>query len=170
MNFIRQIPIVLALAACLCLFATPVRVSAAEGRIKVIIDTDIAEDIDDILCTAFALNSPEFEVLAITVVDGGVQARSRVARKVALLYGHPELPVAEGYVRSIPFEDTLYTGFSGGVRYGEVAPDESGLPPGSLLKADELIARLADKYPGEVTVVTIGSMSNVGQLLVRYPA
>ncbi|HLA38852.1 MAG TPA: nucleoside hydrolase, partial [Candidatus Glassbacteria bacterium] len=39
-------------------------------RLKIIIDTDIGEDIDDILVTAFALNSPEFEVLAITVVDG----------------------------------------------------------------------------------------------------
>jgi len=162
-------PILITFAACLCLMVAPVHLPAAGDRIKVIIDTDIAEDIDDILCTAFALNSPEFEVLAITVVDGGVQARSRVARKVATLFGRPELPVAEGYVRNIPLEDTLYTGFSGGVRYGEVAPDETGLPPGSLLKADELIARLADKYPGEVTVVTIGSMANIGQFLVRYP-
>jgi len=70
--------------------------STAERRIKVIIDTDIAEDIDDILVTAFALNSPEFDVLAITTVDGNVQARSRVARKVALLYGRPEVEVAGG--------------------------------------------------------------------------
>jgi inosine-uridine nucleoside N-ribohydrolase len=141
----------------------------AEGRIKVIIDTDIAEDIDDIICTAFALNSPEFEVLAITTVDGNVAARSRVARRVAQLYGMPQLPVAAGYVRNIPLPDTTYTGFSGGVRYGEVAPDENGLPPGSPLKADELIARLAERYPGEVSVVTIGSMSNIGQLLTRFP-
>ena len=54
-------------------------------KIKVIIDTDIAEDIDDILVTAFAVASPQFEVLAITTVDGNVQARSRVARKVTKL-------------------------------------------------------------------------------------
>jgi purine nucleosidase/pyrimidine-specific ribonucleoside hydrolase len=137
--------------------------------IKVVIDTDIGEDIDDILCTAFALNSPEFEVLAITTVDGNVAARSRVARKVAQLYGVPQLQVARGYVRNIPLPDTTYAGLSGGVRYGELAPDESGLPPESLLGADELIARLAEKYPGEVTVITIGSMANIGQLLTRFP-
>ncbi len=142
----------------------------AESKIKVIIDTDIAEDIDDILCTAFALNSPEFEVLAITTVDGNVAARSRVARKLTQLYGMPELPVAEGYVRNIPLPDTTYTGFSGGVRYGEIAPDEQGLPPASALRADQLIAELAERYPGEVSVVTIGSMANIGQLLTRYPA
>ncbi|MBW7996957.1 MAG: nucleoside hydrolase [Candidatus Glassbacteria bacterium] len=155
------------------LFAAFVLCSAGSDlsaeKIKVVIDTDIAEDIDDILCTAFALASPEFEVLAITTVDGNVAARSRVARKVAQLYGRPELPVAEGYVRNIPLPDTTYLGFSGGVRYGEVAPDEEGLPPPSLLKADELIARLAERYPGEVSVVTIGSMANIGQLLTRYP-
>ena len=138
-------------------------------KIKVIIDTDIAEDIDDILVTAYAVASPEFEVLAITTVDGNVQARSRVARKVTKLFGHPEIPVAEGYARSMPLKDTTYTGFAGGVRYGEVAPDEEGLPEPSPLRADKLIAELAEKYPGEVNLLTIGSMGNVGHLLVRYP-
>jgi len=138
-------------------------------KIKVIIDTDIGEDIDDILVTAFALNSPEFEVLAITTVDGNVQARSRVARKVAATYGRPEVKVAAGYVRSLPLADITYRGLSGGIRYGEVAMDEQELPAASALKADKLIAELAEKYPGEVTLVTIGSMTNAGQLLVRYP-
>ena len=156
------------------LLAFPLFIKAAEkgnssGKIKVIIDTDIGEDIDDILVTAFALNNPEFEVLAITTVDGNVEARTRVARKAAMLYGKTEVEVGAGYVRNMPLQDTTYTGFSGGVRYGEVAPDEQGLPPVSPLRADALIARLADQYPGEITVVTIGSMSNIGHLLVRYP-
>jgi purine nucleosidase/pyrimidine-specific ribonucleoside hydrolase len=162
----RHYVLLLLLTGLIC-FAVSTGISAEP--VKVIIDTDIAEDIDDILCTAFALNSPEFEVLAITTVDGNVAARSRVARRLAQLYGVPELPVARGYVRNIPLPDTTYLGFSGGVRYGEVAPDESGLPPESLLKADELIARLAERYPGEVSVVTIGSMANIGQFLTRYP-
>lgn len=137
--------------------------------IKVILDTDIAEDIDDILVTAFAIAAPEFDVLAVTVVDGGVEARSRVARKVALLYGQPEIPVATGYSRSIPQTEKHYPGHTGGVRYGEVAMDESELPPPSPLKADTLIARLAEEYPGEINLLTVGSMSNVGHLLVRYP-
>jgi len=137
--------------------------------IKVILDTDIAEDIDDILVTAFAISAPEFEVLAITVVDGGVEARSRVARKVAKLYGYPQIPVAAGYTRSMPLADQTYSGLTGGVRYGEVATDESDLPRPSALKADALIAQLAERYPGEINLLTVGSMSNVGNLLVRYP-
>ena len=85
--------------------------------------------------------------------------------------GKTDVQVAQGYVRSIPRPDTLYLGHSGGVRYGEIAPEEmeKDLPPESPLKADSLIAKLAHKYPGEVTVITIGSMANIGQFLTRYP-
>ena len=135
---------------------------------KVIIDTDIGEDIDDILVTAFALNSPEFEVVGITTVDGDTQARSRIARKVTATFGKPEVPVAAGYPRAMPDGDrTIAPG--AGVRQGEVAPDETGLPPASELRADELIAQVAAEHPGEVYVLTIGAMTNVGQALVRFP-
>jgi len=137
--------------------------------IKVIIDTDIGEDIDDILVLAFALNSPEFEVLAVTTVDGNVQARSRVARKVLALYGRPDIPVSTGYVRKMPLDDINYPGLSGGMHYGEVALEEEGLPPPSKLRADKLIAQLVNKHPNQLTLVTLGSMSNIGHFLVRYP-
>jgi purine nucleosidase len=136
--------------------------------IKVIVDTDIGEDIDDIIVTAFALLSPEFEVLAITTVDGDVQARSRIARRLTATVGKPEIPVAAGYGRPMPHPDDPQPP-GAGVRQGELAPEETGLPPACELKADELIATLAARYPGEVTVVTIGAMSNVGWALVRFP-
>jgi len=160
------------LVTLFCLLAAAPSVRAAGGSdspVKVIIDTDIGEDIDDILVTAFAVASPQFEVLAVTTVDGNTAARSRVARRVTQAFGQPGIPVAEGYTRQLPWPDTLYTGFAGGVRYGEVAPDESGLPAPSPLKADALIASLAERWPGEVTLVTIGSMTNVGRLLLNYP-
>ncbi|MFH1071195.1 MAG: nucleoside hydrolase [Candidatus Glassbacteria bacterium] len=138
-------------------------------RIKIIIDTDIGEDIDDILVTAFALNSPEFEILAITVVDGDVAARSRITRKLTQLYGRPDIPVAAGYVWDMPLPDYPPWPGSGGLTQRELAPAEEGLPAGSQFRADELIARLADKYPDQVYLVTFGSMTNVGQLLVRFP-
>jgi purine nucleosidase len=143
--------------------------SPDSARKKIIIDTDIGEDIDDILVTAFALNSPEFEVLAITVVDGDVQARSRITRKLTQLYGRPEIPVAAGYVWDMPLEDYPPWPGSGGVTQGGLAPSEEGLPPESPLRADELIAHLAGKYPDQIYLLTFGSMTNLGQLLVRYP-
>ena len=66
----------------------------AERPIPVVIDTDIGEDIDDLLAISFALNSPEFEVLAITTVDCDTAARSRIARRVTKAFGRPDETVS----------------------------------------------------------------------------
>ena len=135
---------------------------------KVLIDTDIGEDIDDILAIAFALISPEFEVLGITTTDGDTHARGRIARKLALLCGCPNIPVAAGSMRSMPQADPESVG-RGSVTQWDLAPDETGLPCPSDVRAAELIAQVARAHPGEVSLLTIGSMANAGQAVVRYP-
>ena len=98
--------------------------------IPVIIDTDIGEDIDDLLALVFAANSPEFQILAVTTVDGDTAGRSRIARRVLSLCGRGEVPVAAGYTRSMPAaNEPVRPGLA--VRYGAVAPSEEGLPPPS---------------------------------------
>jgi inosine-uridine nucleoside N-ribohydrolase len=137
-------------------------------KIPIIIDTDIGEDIDDLLVLCFALNSPEFEIVGVTTVDGDTDARSRISRRMTLAYGQPDIPVVAGYYRSIPHANIPYTSGTA-VHQNDVAPTEEGLPPACKMGADELIAKLANERPGEVYVLTIGSMTNVGQALVRYP-
>jgi len=135
---------------------------------KVIIDTDIGENIDDLLATAFALNSPEFEVAAITTVDGDTQARSRIARRLTSVLGHPDIPVAAGYPRALPHggSDVLP---GAAVTQGALAREEAFLPPPSPLGADELIAQLAAESPGEITLLTLGALTNVAYAFLRWP-
>lgn len=135
---------------------------------KIIIDTDIGEDIDDILVTAFALRSPEFEVMGITTVDGDTRARARIARRVAQVCGKENVPVAAGFMLNMPQADPGTIGAESVTQF-DLAPDEDGLPPAGKLRADELIAGTASANPGEVSVVTIGSMTNLGQAFVRFP-
>jgi len=136
--------------------------------IKIIVDTDIGEDIDDILVTAFALVSPEFDVLAITVTDCDVHARSRIARRLLQVVGRPDIPVGRGYARCLPSSD-LAGKPNDGMSQTELAPDEAGLPPESPLPADELIGRIAADHPNEISLLTIGMMSNAAQAFIRYP-
>ncbi|MBN1458387.1 MAG: nucleoside hydrolase [Armatimonadetes bacterium] len=135
---------------------------------KVILDTDIGENIDDLLALALALSSPEIELLAVTTVTGDTKARSRIVRRVTAAFGAPEIPVAAGYVQAMP-HGTASVAAETAVTQGALAPDERGLPPPSPLSADQLIAELVAADPGEVTVVTIGAMTNLGQALVRFP-
>jgi inosine-uridine nucleoside N-ribohydrolase len=136
--------------------------------IKIIIDTDVGENIDDLLAVAFALTSPEFEIVAITTVNGDTPARSRIARRTTATFRKPHTPVAAGYVDSMPHGDQGIVPESS-VTQGALAPNEADLPPPSPLRADELIAQLAAEQPGEIWLLTIGAMTNVGHAFVRYP-
>jgi len=136
--------------------------------VKVIIDTDIGENIDDLLAVAFALNSPEFEVLAITTVDGDTSARARIARLATMTFGQPHIPVSAGYVSTMPRGDRPIAP-NASVTQGALALDDAGLPPPCRLAADELIAKLAAEHPGEVRLLTLGAMTNLGHALIRHP-
>jgi inosine-uridine nucleoside N-ribohydrolase len=54
----------------------------AQSKAPIILDTDIATDIDDSFALALIINSPEPELLGVTTVAGDTQARARPAAKL----------------------------------------------------------------------------------------
>ncbi len=60
--------------------------------IPIIFDTNIGTDVDDALALVLAVNSQELNVLAVTTVDGDVQLRGRIARKLLNLLGRKDIP------------------------------------------------------------------------------
>src|SRR6201993_5647180 len=70
--------------------------SVSSPREKVIIDTDIGDDIDDAFALALAVRSPELEILGVTTNFGDTEARARIADRLLGEAGHPEIPVAAG--------------------------------------------------------------------------
>ena len=68
---------------------------------KVIIDTDIGDDIDDAFAIAFALKSPELEILGISTTFGDTEARAKIVDRMLgesartdhgdPLFSHPRL-------------------------------------------------------------------------------
>ena len=65
-------------------------------REKVIIDTDIGDDIDDAFALALALRSPELEILGVTTNFGDTEARARIVDRLLGEAGHPEISVVAG--------------------------------------------------------------------------
>ena len=63
---------------------------------KIVLDTDIGSDVDDALCLALALASPEIEIVGLTTVGRESTRRARVARKLLDLAGRTEIPVFAG--------------------------------------------------------------------------
>src|SRR5258708_26428625 len=63
---------------------------------KIIIDTDIGDDIDDAFAVALALSSPELQILGITTTFGDTETRAKLLDRFLAEVGHPEIPVAAG--------------------------------------------------------------------------
>lgn len=135
----------------------------------ILIDTDIGDDIDDALALAFALRSPELDVLSVTTVFGDMAQRSRLARKLLArkllaTFGRPEILVAEG--AGVPLARRNRP--SGCVQGVAVAPDEP-LPPLYAGGATQLICETALGHPGGVTLIALGPLTNIATALDAEP-
>lgn len=69
---------------------------ASPAPVPVVIDTDIGIDPDDALALLLAVASPEVEVRGVTIVDGDVGLRARIAARLLGLAGRGEVPVVPG--------------------------------------------------------------------------
>jgi purine nucleosidase len=64
--------------------------------IPIVIDTDIGGDPDDAIALTLACASPEFDLLGVTVVDGDVLWRARIASQLLGIAGRSDVPVVPG--------------------------------------------------------------------------
>ena len=151
--------------AVLLLSGTP---AYATGR-KVIIDTDPGTD--DAMAILLALNSPELDVQALTVVPGNVPARQGLenALKLVSLAGRCDIPVAGGANHPL-FQKLITAEFW----HGQNGLANIELPP-SKCKADsrfapDLIIELVHKFPHEITLVPVGPETNIALAIEKDPS
>lgn len=124
---------------------------------KVIIDTDIGDDIDDAFAVALACRSPELQVLQIDAGYGDTPLRARLLQHFLHDAGLPQVPIAQGVV-------TPTTNVFTQRAYAEQQPSHPY--PDAISTSLELIR----KYPGEVTLIAIAPLSNIGAMIDRDPA
>ncbi len=132
-----------------------------------LIDTDTASD--DAVALILALREPGVEVRAITVVGGNVPLESGVqnALYIVELCGS-SVPVHAGAARPRlrPLETAQFV-------HGEDGMGDIGLPLGgrtpSAEPAIEVILRSSREFPGELTLVTLGPLTNIAAALETDP-
>jgi len=77
--------------SCASLNNTP-----ASGKIPVVFDTDIGDDIDDTWALALLLRSPEFDVKLITTAVGDTTTKAKVVAKMLETAGRTDIPIGIG--------------------------------------------------------------------------
>src|SRR5438552_2626902 len=138
--------------------------SAAGGPFRVIIDTD--PGVDDALALLLALRSPELKIEAITPVAGNVPLELSLpnALRMVEIAGRTDIPVAVG--AEIPLLRRLVTAaYAHGENGlgGAVFPEPKIKPIAE--PAAKFISQIVRKYPGEITLITIGPLTNIATAL-----
>lgn len=136
---------------------------------KVIIDTDCG--VDDALALILALVSPELEVVGVTTVSGQVHV-DKVTKNVFKVFDALDLeavpPVARG--ADLPLKKPLHTAeyIHGEDGLGDAIRTVSERP---VLKvpAWEFICSRARKHPNQITLITIGPMTNLALAIQNDP-
>lgn len=134
-----------------------------KDKTRVLIDTDIGSDPDDALAIALALKSPGIQIEGITIVNGDVRLKARMAATLVALGGFSGVPVIPGIGVSLLNNRDLYANGEEGC--GFVAEDASIHEEHAV----DFIIRTVMNNPGEITLIAIGPLTNIAAAFIREP-
>lgn len=136
---------------CFAQSSAPATMPRAAPAEKVIIDTDIGDDIDDAFAVALALRSPELQILGITTTFGDTEKRAKLLDRMLGEVGRTDIPVAAG-PPTPPKTAFTQLKYAQGGHFAKASH-----PDAVTFLLDEI-----RKNPGEITLVAIGPLVNVG--------
>ena len=128
----------------------------AAGPAKVILDTDIGDDVDDVFAIGLALTSPELKILGITSAWGDTALRSRMIDRLLCETGRSDIPMRTGIATKSNSTFTQKAWASQGIER------EHGDAVSFLLEQIKL-------NPGEITLIAVGPLTNFGAAIDRDP-
>ena len=133
-------------------------------KVPVIIDTDIGGDIDDALALAFALNSPELDLRAVTTVNTDPAMRARIAAKMLRTFGREDVPVAPGEKRQFDGSPTFCKDINQAVLVSVEDPVMTSDPT-----AVEVIVETVRNCSDALTIIGVGCWTNIARAFERAP-
>jgi inosine-uridine nucleoside N-ribohydrolase len=137
--------------------AAPVPSATANHTVKIILDTDIGDDIDDAYAVALVCSLPNVKLLGVTTTFGETSKRAKLAAKLLQRAGHGDIPVIAG----IP-------GASKMGRQQEWAQDFHS----SAIRKESAIGFMRQQIlqaPGDITIIGIGALTNIAALITTHP-
>ena len=137
---------------------------------KIIIDTDIGDDIDDAFALLTALACDNDDLLGVTTVYKNTPQRARIAKCLLQAAGRGEIPVFAGHDHPLkeeivrwPYEQLGKDGKINIHHYRDFM-ENTVIEQG---KAEDFILETAAKYPGEVTLIAIGPFTNLAKAIQK---
>lgn len=143
---------------------------------RVILDTDVGTDTDDALAIALAASCSDIQLEGVTTVHADAPLRARIARRLLDLAGRADVPVVAG--ASYPLAPALPETFHWPPQLwgheGKGVLEEQDLLPSADLDATgddaaRFIVACTAASPGDISLVTIGPLTNLARALLLEP-
>lgn len=134
--------------------------AAAAVPEKVIVDTDIGDDVDDAFALALALSSDRLQVLGVTTAWGDTGLRARLVKRFLKETGHADVAVAAGPKTTEPGASFTQAGWA----------EQFPAPDTPWPDAVDLILQRIRENPEQITLISLAPLSNVGALIKKDPA
>ena len=138
------------------------------GKLKLIIDTDIGDEIDDALALYYAMRR-EYEIIGITCVYKNTEERARITKRLLSLYGkgYENVPVFAGHGTPLAEQRGEYPHtchYHEGLNSPEYAPD------GYEDAAVDFIIDACERYGKDLAIVAIGPFTNISRAIEKSPS
>ncbi len=133
-------------------------------RIPVLLDTDIGTDIDDAVCLAYLLRQTRCELVGITTVTGEPEKRAMLADAVCRAAGREDIPIHSGVATPMLTESIQSTASQAAVL--DRFPHRTDFAPNTAV---EFLRRTIRSRPGEITLLAVGPLTNIGLLFAGDP-
>lgn len=133
---------------------------------KVLIDTDIGDEIDDALALYFAMQK-NIEIVGVTTVFKNTVQRAQMAKKILSLFscGYENVPVYAGY-SSFDSENID----NANINHYTADLDEYFIENSNPQKAVDFIIESCKKYGSALTIVAIGPFTNIAKAIQKEPS
>lgn len=139
---------------------------------KVIFDLDIG--VDDAMALIMGLNDPEVDIKLVTTVFGnvGVEQATKNACYIISMCSKYDIPVFMGASKGLKTEGINAMDVHGRTGLGtKIVAEDTGkyAQNTSDIGAVEAMRDIVLKYPNEITILSVGPLTNLATLLVKYP-
>ncbi|GBC98092.1 Pyrimidine-specific ribonucleoside hydrolase RihB [bacterium HR17] len=130
---------------------------------KLLIDTDIGDNVDDAFALVVAARLTDVELVGVTTVGSATTLRAQLAHKVLGVCGAGTVPVAAGCAQPLVAEPQRH--FPDQASVLETL-DRVFVPPANGV---DFLRETVRRYPGEVVIVTLGALTNLALALRIEP-
>jgi inosine-uridine nucleoside N-ribohydrolase len=131
-------------------------------KIPVILDTDIAGDIDDTWALALMLKSPELDVKLVTTATGETTYRAKVACKLLDIAGRLDVPVGIGIKQPMDISSKTQAMW---IEDYDLKSFKGTLHPNGI----EALVNAIMQSPQPVTLISIAPLPNIAAALKLEP-